>query len=306
LQKVSQFENFRAKSALKSYNERNGGFLMMNNFLFIGGDMRQVHAARRLGRHYDCFIYGFDEPLPPAGISALREISKFKSLVLPLPATTDGVHINAPYFKQKIPLSVITEGVNAGGTVFCGRICPALEKICAENNLTLVDYFDREELAVMNAVPTAEGCLEIVLRESDYTIFGAAVLLTGYGRITKVLVKYLTALGARVTVAARKYSDLAWAEIMGCQAVLLAGLDDSLGKFDVIINTVPVQIFDAEQTRRFKPDCLVVDLASKAGFEDMAGVIHALSLPGKVAPITAGNIIAETIMNILTESGLNA
>ena len=34
-------------------------------------------------------------------------------------------------------------------------------------------------------------------------------------------------------------------------------------------------------------------------------VIWALSLPGKVAPVTAGNIIFETIMNILRENGVN-
>ena len=276
----------------------------MNNFLFIGGDMRQIHAARRLGGHFDCFVYGFDEPLPVCGAApVLREISKFKSLVLPLPASTDGVNINAPYFKHKIPLSIIPEGVNAGGTVFCGKTCPELEKICEENNLTLVDYFEREELAVMNSVPTAEGCLEIIMRESGRTIFGASVLLTGYGRITKVMVKYLTALGARVTVAARKYSDLAWAEIMGCEGVLFSRLDDTLGKFDIIINTVPARIFDKERMMKFKRDCLVIDLASKAAFEDMSGVIHALSLPGKTSPVTAGNIIADTIMNILTEGG---
>ena len=32
-------------------------------------------------------------------------------------------------------------------------------------------------------------------------------------------------------------------------------------------------------------------------------VIWALSLPGKVAPVTAGRIIYETVMNILEEQG---
>ena len=285
----------------------------MNNFLFLGGDLRSIYAAKRLGRSWDCFIYGFDEPaLTPLGVPnapLLREITKFKSLVLPLPASRDGVTVNAPYFKQPIPLSIIPDAVNEGGTVFCGRVNPALEKICAENNLKLIDYFEREELAVMNAVPTAEGTLEIIMREQPRTIFGSAVLLTGFGRISKVLAKYLITLGAEVTVTARRYSDLAWAEIAGCKTAHLSKLDDLLEKFDVIINTVLARIFDTGSLKRLKNDCLVVDLASKTGLEDIeaakregVNVIWALSLPGKIAPVTAGYIVADTIMNILAEN----
>lgn len=32
--------------------------------------------------------------------------------------------------------------------------------------------------------------------------------------------------------------------------------------------------------------------------------IHALSLPGKVAPATAGEAVAETVLNLLKETGL--
>jgi dipicolinate synthase subunit A len=251
----------------------------MNNFLFLGGDMRSVYAAKRLNEHYDCFIYGIDEPLPP--VPVLREITKVKNLVLPLPSSRDGININTPNFKQPIPLAIIPRAVYEGGTVFCGRSCPALEKICTDNNLKLVDYFEREELAVMNAVPTAEGTLEIIIHEQKRTIFGSSILLTGFGRISKVLAKYLITLGAEVTVTARKYSDLAWAEIAGCKTVHLSEINSQLANFDVIINTVPSHLFDAKNLK-----CLVIDLASKPGVGDIeeakkAGVnVHwALSLP---------------------------
>jgi dipicolinate synthase subunit A len=279
----------------------------MNNFLFLGGDLRSVHAAKRLGEHYDCFIYGIDKTAECAPV--LRELTKFKSLVLPLPASRDGVNINAPYFKEPLPLSLIPEAVYEGGTVFCGRTTPELEEICARHSLRLVDYFEREELAVMNAVPTAEGTLEIIMREQARTIYGSKILLTGFGRISKVLAKYLVVLGAEVTVTARRYSDLAWAEIAGCKPLHMTKLAASLGEYDVIINTVPVEIFDMAAVKRFKPGCLVIDLASESGFGDTeaaraAGVniIWALSIPGKYAPETAGAIIADTILNILSES----
>ena len=59
-----------------------------------------------------------------------------------------------------------------------------------------------------------------------------------------------------------------------------------------------------------KKGSLLIDLASKPGGVDIeeagnAGVktIWALSLPGKVAPISSGEIIARTILNILEERG---
>ncbi|MDR2558577.1 MAG: dipicolinate synthase [Oscillospiraceae bacterium] len=283
----------------------------MNNFLFLGGDMRSVYAAKRLSEHYDCFLYGFTGELQavPADIPVLREITKFKSLVLPLPSSRDGIHINAPFHKEQIPISIIPQAVEASGIVYCGKVFIEIKKICEQNNLELVDYFEREELIIKNAVPTSEGCIEIIMREQGSTIFGSQVLLTGFGRVSKVVAKHLTALGAEVTVTARKYSDLAWAEIEGCRTVHLSKLDDMLGKFDIVVNSVPAPLFSLERVKKLKAGCLLVDLASKCCVEDIeaaekegVNVIHALSLPGKVAPQTAGYIVADTIMNILEES----
>jgi len=282
----------------------------MNNFLFLGGDLRSVYAAKRLSERYDCFIYGFDNvPAPVCNTPVLREITKFKSLVLPLPSCRDGININAPYSRAPLPLSVIPEAVDAGGTVYCGKSCPEIAAICDENNLTLVDYFEREELIIMNAMATAEGTLEILIREQPLTIFGSLILLTGFGRISKVLAKYLTALGAIVTVTARKYSDLAWAEIAGCKTLHLSELDSALREFDTVINTVPSPLFDTEKINRLKTGCLFIDLASESSVEEPEKIkrehinfIHALSIPGKSSPVTAGYIVADTIINILSET----
>ena len=57
-----------------------------------------------------------------------------------------------------------------------------------------------------------------------------------------------------------------------------------------------------------KEGALVIDLASKPGGVDLEAaaqlgvkVIWALSLPGKVAPVTAGQCIRDTIYHILHE-----
>ena len=161
---------------------------------------------------------------------------------------------------------------------------------------------------VMNALITAEGAIEIALQNSGKTLFGSEILVTGYGRISKCLLKLLNGFGAKVTVTARRFDDLSWAEIMGAKPIHINKSAKKLGDFDIVFNTVPAAIFSEEMLSEFKNECLFIDLASKSGIDDLElarkmGIkaIWALSLPGKAAPITAGEIIADTIENILSE-----
>ena len=79
--------------------------------------------------------------------------------------------------------------------VFGGKIGQTLKDYCERSQIELIDYFEREELAVLNAVPTAEGTLQLAMEELPTTLFGSNCLVTGFGRISKVLVKLLTAMG---------------------------------------------------------------------------------------------------------------
>lgn len=162
----------------------------------------------------------------------------------------------------------------------------------------------------INSVPTSEGAIQIAMEELSTTIFGIKVLITGFGRIAKVMVKALTGLGADVSITARKYSDLAWAKIYGCKAVHISELTEHICEYDLVYNTVPAVILDEKKLSKLKDNCLLIDLASKPGGVDFEtarklGIktIWALSLPGKVAPVTSGEIIADTICNILSERG---
>ena len=107
--------------------------------------------------------------------------------------------------------------------------------------------------------------MEILMQELPTTLFGTKCLITGFGRISKVLVKYLTALGVTVTIAARKYSDLAWAKVYGCEGIHIGRMAEVAGNFDYIVNTVPAKLFDHGVLSKLKDRCLVLDLASKPG-----------------------------------------
>ena len=188
---------------------------------------------------------------------------------------------------------------------------PPLVGEAQARSLLLADYFAREELAVANAVPSSEGAIQIAMEELPITLHGARALVIGYGRLGKVLARQLRGLGVRVSVAARKYADLAWIRAEGLEAERSDQLSGWLCGYDLVVNTVPAPILGREELTQLKPGCLVIDLASKPGGVDFdaaaqLGVkaVWALSLPGKVAPVTAGLAIRDAIYNILTELGV--
>jgi len=162
-----------------------------------------------------------------------------------------------------------------------------------------------------NAVPTCEGAIQIALEEMPVTLHAARCLVIGYGRLGKVLSRQLRGLGAKVSVAARKCSDLAWVQVWGYGVERSDQLSGWLCAYDLIISTVPAPVLGREELADLKPGCLVIDLASKPGGVDFTAaselgvkVIWALSLPGKAAPVTAGLAIKSTVYNILRELGV--
>ena len=195
-----------------------------------------------------------------------------------------------------------------GQLVCAGMVKPELESAAARRELTLRDYFAREELAVANAVPTAEGALQLALEELPVTLHNARALVIGYGRLGRVLAQRLAALGAHVSVAARSHEQLAWAQVWGYAAEHTSCLTPWLCSYDLVINTVPARILGREELAALKPGALVIDLASKPGGVDFDAaarlgvrVIWALSLPGKVAPVSSGGYIKTTIYHIMEE-----
>ncbi len=161
-----------------------------------------------------------------------------------------------------------------------------------------------------NALPTAEGALQLAMESTDRTILGSRCLVIGYGRIGRLLADRLLALGAEVTVSARKYGDLAWIDAWGCRSVRTNALAEQLDRFDVIFNTAPALILDGARLRETREDCVIIELASAPGGVDLEEarrlgrqVIQAPGLPGKVAPRSAAAAVRDSIYHILEERG---
>lgn len=288
---------------------------MAKKFIVIGGDLRQVYLASKLSEFFDTKLLGFTKNLTDnTDIEILdvnsQNVSPADFAVLPIPATTDGVTISCPFVSKNIMLDTLPTLVKNGGIIFGGKLDENFKNFCKQNGFLAVDYLNREELSVANAVPTAEGALQTAMEELPTTIFGAKVLIIGFGRIGKVLTKNFCDLGAQVTVSTGSYEKIEWIKILGAKPKQTSKLGDDLGQYDLIINTAPSVVLDSGRLSKVSDNALIIDLASKPGGVDfecakMLGkkTIWALSLPGKVAPKTSGEIIAKTILNILEERG---
>lgn len=284
------------------------------NVWVIGGDLRQAKLAELLQNDgHTVHTYGLERAPEAAweGEPCLTGVELADCVVLPLPVTGDGTMLNAPLSKAVHPLTQVLDALRPGQIVCAGRVDGQTLAMAQARGLILHDYFAREELAVANAVPTVEGAIQIAMEELPITLHGARALVIGYGRLGKLLAHRLGALGAKVSVAARKWADLAWAEAYGYGVEQTDRLEGWLCSYDLIVNTVPTRVLGEERLAELEGGCLVIDLASKPGGVDMEAarqlgvkVIWALSLPGKVAPVTAGKAILNTIYNILREQGV--
>ena len=282
------------------------------NFWVAGGDMRQAKLAQLLAEDgHRVHTYALEQALPAVTAEdSLDGLGRADCVILPLPVSAAPGLLNAPLSRQSHPLTPLYSALSPGQLVCGGRMDEDTVEQLQARGATVRDYFAREELAVANAVPTVEGAIQIAMEELPITIHGARVLVVGYGRLGKLAAHRFDALGARVSVAARRYEQLAWAQAFGYGTEHVGQLAGWLCSYDLVVNTVPARVLGEAELADLKSDCLIIDLASKPGGVDLDAasrlgrrVVWALSLPGKVAPVTAGASIRDTIYNILHELG---
>lgn len=280
----------------------------------IGGDLRSFFLAQALVREgYTVLTYGLEQAELPnsivACISPEQAVPLMDAVIFPVPVSADDVHLHAPLARTSVSLERLFQAASPEQKLFGGQISSAVEKKIRCYGLQMEDYYRREDLAVYNAVPAAEGAIQLAMEELPITLHCARTLITGCGRVGRALAQRLVLLGARVTVAARRQAELAWAYSIGCSVLEIRDLEKALPT-DVIFNTVPAKLFTASLLRRIGRDTLLIDLASKPGGVDWdaAAALHcrtiwALSLPGRVAPKTAGEILATAVLHSIGEVG---
>ena len=278
-------------------------------FAVLGGGERQYRTAESLTKAgYVVRGYGLDryEGLNRAG-SLVEALKGADFVILPLPAFdgAGGVSGCVP----ALELETLLEALEPGTLVFGGRL-QAQAAAFEQAAIRAVDYAAMEEMAAANAIPTAEGALRLAMEHLPITLHGSRCLVIGYGRIGKQLSARLKALGAEVTVAARRAADRAFIRASDLGSDTTGVYTKGLEGYDLIVNTVPAMVLDESQLRQVRKDCFLLDLASSPGGIDREACRRlgiqaewALSLPEKSAPATAGAIVRDAVLDYLWTPG---
>ena len=276
-------------------------------FWVMGGDRRQAHLARLLARDgHSVYTYAMEQNTH----SAPEDIARADCVVFPLPVCSAPGVLSAPLSGGPCYLDPILDALGPDSLLCGGRADPDTLARFARRGLTLHDYFTREELTVANAIATAEGAVQLAMEQLSVTVHGLEVLVLGYGRVGTLTAQRFAALGAQVSVAARSCVQRTWADAAGHFALPLNAIETVLGGCSLIVNTIPAPVLTAPLLSLLSPDTLILDLASLPGGTDRKAaeqlglrVIHALALPGKVTPESAGGYIRDTVYNILRQEG---
>ena len=200
-------------------------------------------------------------------------------VLLPVPSFSRGDEYLA-HILTGLPDDVILCGGNLNSPLTEGYCC--------------LDFLQDPYYLADNAAITAECAIKILKKQFHAEIKGSQVLIIGWGRIGKCLCPMLKQAGAFISVAARKVSDLAMIHALGYESIPISEVSEKTQKFDVILNTVPDLLFPGI---RIKDGCIAMELASRPGMTG-AKIYDARGLPGKLAPMKSGKLIAETFLRL--------
>lgn len=288
---------------------------MKNNkqIIFFGGDQRTITMMQQFATAgFHIRAIGFDEfPLHHAHIkretvhSASYEDAE--AIILPVGGTDEYGQVAAPYVDTPLYFTeTIIQSLSSDSVIYTGVANEYLQKLCNKLDQKYISLFERDDVAILNSIPTAEGTLQLAIEHTDHTIHQSHTLVVGFGRIGMTIARLFKAVGAHVSVVARTPEDKARIIEMGCTFIPLQQLAQQIHSYQLCINTVPSMIITSDTINQMNEQLCVIDLASPPGGVDFLyakqsgiHVIHALGIPGKTAPTTAGHILADVLIELM-------
>ncbi|MHC1750755.1 MAG: dipicolinate synthase subunit DpsA [Cellulosilyticaceae bacterium] len=238
----------------------------------VGGDLRFVRLAQLMAeKNMDVRIYGITHPDIPESVKvchALSDICECQYIIGPIPFSQDSKSVFTPLSNIYIPIEqYMVYAANSYSIV--GALKKDIKLLFEKHHLKYKDLMDLDEVAILNAIPTAEGAIQYAMQNSEITLHGSKCLVLGFGRCGKILANKLRGIGVEVWVEARSTTDLAFISTYGYIPLPLNSLKNHIGEFDFIFNTIPVVLLDENCIKQFAPDVVYIELASAPGGIDL-------------------------------------
>ncbi|WP_077212214.1 dipicolinate synthase subunit DpsA [Bacillus dakarensis] len=283
--------------------------------LIFGGDSRQIEVAKMAAaKGTEVMLVGFDQ-------ASDEDIQKWKmtvsdvdfsqvdAMLLPVSGVDDDGKVHASFSDGDLFLTKeFFQSTPERCVIYTGIETPYLKQLISSTNRKLVPLFVRDDLAILNSIPTAEGVLKLAIEHTEFMLHGSKVMVLGYGRVGKTIARIFSGVGANVTVASKHHDEMARVLECGLTPIHLKELENEVRTVDICINTIPHLILTPAVLTNMSQNALIIDVASKPGGTDFQyaekiglKTLWALGLPGKVAPKSAGEIIGKVVVGLLEE-----
>lgn len=278
----------------------------------IGGDDREVVLIPELLRMgADVRVAGIAKLSGNKSVQCFEKIEdavkNARFVILPMPGIDENGVIKAKYGTEPLCMNSGTiQHFQEGSVIITGFARPLLKNLAETRGIEVIEIADMDEIAILNSIPSAEGAIQMAMEATDITLHGSSVIVIGFGRCGITLARMVHGIGAKTRVVARKPRDLARIREMSLEPLTYGQLAQQIWEADIIFNTVPVRVLDRALLEMVKPGVYICDIASSPGGVDFAAAkelginaVLAPGLPGKVAPKTAGLILAEVIPELI-------
>lgn len=289
---------------------------MNSHILIIGGDARNeaiIHGL--LSEGYTVYLLGYEHlHINKNNIIYLHEgsvdFSNMDAIILPVHGTSNEGYVTSSYTDQTFLLTKeMIDSTPVHCVIYTGIANDYLKHATQNRQMEII--FARDDIAIYNSISTAEATLQLAIEHTTYTIHGATVAVLGFGRVGMTIARLFHNIGAKTTVFVRKDGDIARIKEFGMQAAYISNLKDNIPPYSLCINTIPHLVINRRIIEAMNKNTLILDVASAPGGTDFKyaeelGIqaIHALGLPGKTAPKSAGQILANTILTLMKKNNL--
>lgn len=282
--------------------------------LFFGGDKRQLEIIKYLlDYNHEIDLLGYENieinKCNKVQIENI-EINKYDVLIFPVSGVNNDFSVVTDFSKEKIYINPnIFKNVKNNACIISGIKTKNLNKICELANKETIALMEKENIKEKNSVPTVEGILADIINNTESTINSSRIFVLGYGHIGKLLSKMLKNLGAIVTIGVLTNDEAKEIILKNMYPICTKdkkAMSVTLANSEIIINTVPSLIIDKEYLNLISKDTYLLDISSYPYGIDFEAAKNLnlryklyTGIPAKVAPKTAGDILAREIDSIL-------
>lgn len=216
-------------------------------------------------------------------------------LVLPMKGVNDKYQVVAKDFV--LDLKSFFERCKEDLVIYCGIKCKYLDNY----HFKVITLLDDEDIVEYNSKLTAQGLLIDLLLHIQVLIDEVSIDLIGFGHSGKAIYEMYSKINDNIRIVSSK--NMSSYDGFPVNMIDYKTYESVSSYGDVIINTAPAKVLNANIIHKLKPSTIILDIASEPGGTDFecakkCGIAAYLlpALPSKYVNDSASRILGEKII----------